>query len=128
MNHETLLLAYEAALATHRWDKVEPLIHEDACFIFSEGTYFGKAAIESAFKATFELIQDEHYAIKNIVWTYVDSNGATCTYDFAWSGRIAGRPASGSGRGTTLVVRHDDRWQIMHEHLGPAPALPVERK
>jgi hypothetical protein len=48
MDHKTLLLAYKDALATQRWDEVAPLIHEDACFIFSEGTYLGKAAIEPA--------------------------------------------------------------------------------
>jgi hypothetical protein len=47
MNHKPLLAEYKDALATQRWEVVAPLIHEEACFIFSEGTYFGKAAIEA---------------------------------------------------------------------------------
>lgn len=120
MDHKALLLAYKAALATQRWDEVSPLIHEDACFIFSEGTYFGKAAIEPAFRATFNLIKSEHYASKDVVWTYVHGDSAACAYGFEWSGLIEGQLASGTGRGTTVVVRSRDRWQIIHEHLGPS--------
>jgi len=96
MNHKTLLIAYEAALATHSWGAVAPLIHENACFIFSDGTYFGKAAIQSAFTATFDLIKDERYAISKVVWTYVDDRSATCAYEFSWSGLISGKAASGA--------------------------------
>jgi ketosteroid isomerase-like protein len=120
MDHKTLILAYKDALATQRWDEVAPLIHEDACFIFSEGTYLGKAAIEPAVRATFDLIKSERYAIKDVVWTYVHEDSAACTYGFEWSGLIEGQPASGTGRGTTVVVRGGERWQIIHEHLGPS--------
>jgi ketosteroid isomerase-like protein len=120
MNHKTFLAAYKDALATQRWEAAAPLIHEDACFIFSEGTYFGKAAIETAVRATFDFIQSEHYAIKHPVWIYVHDDSAACTYDFEWSGLIEGRLASGTGRGTTVVIRDADRWQIIHEHLGPS--------
>jgi ketosteroid isomerase-like protein len=98
---------------------VAPLIHEDACFIFSEGTYFGKAAIERAIRTTFDLIQGEHYAIRDVVWTYVHDDSAACTYRFEWSGLVDEQPASGTGRGTTVVIRDGVRWQIIHEHLGP---------
>jgi hypothetical protein len=64
MNHNTLLAEYKDALATQRWEVVAPLIHEDGCFIFNEGTYFKKAAIEGAVRATFDLIENEYYAIK----------------------------------------------------------------
>ncbi|MEK6290831.1 MAG: DUF4440 domain-containing protein [Paraburkholderia tropica] len=123
MNHQTLLAAYKDALATQRWDVVVPLIHDDACFIFSEGTYFGKAAIEGAVRATFDLIQSERYAIKGVVWTYVHDDSAACTYDFEWYGLVKGQPASGTGRGTTVLVCDGDRWQIIHEHLGPSATL-----
>ena len=124
MDHKTLLAAYKDALATHRWEAVAPLIHEDACFIFSEGTYFGKAEIEGAIRATFDLIQGERYVIKDLVWTYVHDDNAACTYGFEWSGLIEGQPASGTGRGTTVVVRVGDGWQIIQEHLGPSATRP----
>ncbi|OBR46977.1 YybH family protein [Paraburkholderia tropica] len=125
MNHQRLLAAYKDALATQRWDVVAPLIHEDACFIFSEGSYFGKAAIEGAIRATFDLIRSEHYAIKNVVWTYIHDDSAACAYEFEWSGLIEGQTASGTGRGTTVLVRVEDRWQIIHEHLGPSATLSL---
>lgn len=53
MHHEAFLHKYERALATHSWDAIAPLIDEGACFIFSDGTYFGIAAIEHAIRKTF---------------------------------------------------------------------------
>jgi len=120
MSHTQLLIDYEAALATQDWDVVAPLIHQDACFIFSEGTYLGKPAIEQAFRRTFSLIKEETYQIAQLRWIHVASNSATCTYEFAWSGQIEGKPASGKGRGTTVVVCEAGVWRIIHEHLGPA--------
>jgi hypothetical protein len=44
---------------------------------------------------------------------------AVLTYTFRWSGLIDGKPASGSGRGTSVLVNEGDGWQILTEHLGP---------
>ncbi|MDW5416904.1 nuclear transport factor 2 family protein [Iodobacter sp. CM08] len=120
MAYEQLLSDYKQALATQDWHKVAPLIHQDACFIFSEGTYLGKAAIEAAITRTFNLIKSEHYAIKNLVWVCVTDLCATCTYEFDWSGLIDGVSEQGSGRGTTVAVNNDGVWSIVHEHLGPS--------
>lgn len=38
-------------------------------------------------------------------------------YDCSWSGVINGEPASGSGRGTTVLQRSQDGWKVVHEHL-----------
>jgi len=121
VSHHTLLTEYKHALSTQRWEAVAPLIHDNACFIFSEGSYFGKAAVETAFRNTFDLIKNEHYSIKNLVWIYVGEVRASCTYDFAWSGVIDGKLTSGTGRGTTVVVCGGGIWQIIQEHLGPSP-------
>ncbi len=124
MNHETLLAEYKKALATQNWDVVAPLIHEKACFIFTEGTYFGKSAIETAVRATFNLIKNENYSITNSAWVHVSDTCAICTYDFEWSGLISGKEASGRGRGTTAVIFDHGRWQIILEHLGPPAYRP----
>lgn len=120
MNHEALLAEYKKALSTQRWEVVAPLIHEKACFVFTEGTYFGKVAIEAAIRRTFDLIKNENYSIADLVWVYVSDTWAACTYDFTWSGLISGKQAAGSGRGTTVIVFEHGKWQIIHEHLGPS--------
>ena len=119
LNHETFLSHYEQALGTHEWDAIAPLIHESACFIFSDGTYIGKEAIAHAMRKTFALIQEETYQIDDIRWIHVCADCALCTYIFRWSGKIDGKLSDGKGRGTTLLTKHKDAWKIAHEHLGP---------
>ena len=47
----------------------DPLVHENACVTFSNGTvHIGKAAVRSAYEANFAAIQDEHYEISNVHW------------------------------------------------------------
>lgn len=65
-NPQEFILAYEKALATQSWENVAPLIHEQCVATFSEGTYIGKAQVESAFRKTFSLIKGEKYAISPI--------------------------------------------------------------
>jgi hypothetical protein len=51
-----------------------------------------------------------------------DTETAVYLFDFNWSGIINDKPASGSGRGSSVIVRHEDKWQLLVEHLGPKPA------
>lgn len=118
---ESFLSEYEQALATASWAKVAPLIHEKCAVTFSEGTYIGKAEVEAAFRKTFTLIKDERYSISNVHWIQKTEDIAVYIYDFSWSGTIRGEPASGSGRGTSLLVNQDGKWQLICEHLGPPP-------
>ena len=118
-SHETFLNEYEQALGTHSWDAIAPLIEDDACFVFSDGTYFGIAEIERAIRKTFETIRDETYAISNVRWQYVRGDAALCVYTFNWAGFIGGKASAGCGRGTTFLTRQSGTWKIKHEHLGP---------
>jgi len=114
---------YEHSLASHHWHAVDPLVHDDACVTFSNGTvHVGKAAVQRAFEGNFAAIADEEYRISNIRWVHRGSEIAVYLFDFNWSGRVGGRPASGSGRGTTVLHRNDDGWRLLVEHLGPAAA------
>ena len=114
---------YEHSLASQHWHAVDPLVHDDACVTFSNGTvHVGKAAVQRAFEGNFAAIADEEYRISNIRWVHRGSEIAVYLFDFNWSGRVGGRPASGSSRGTTVLHRNDDGWRLLVEHLGPAAA------
>ena len=113
---------YERALALH-WQAVDPLVHDDACVTFSNGTvHVGKAAVQRAFESNFAAIADEKYRISNVRWVHRGSEIAVYLFDFNWSGRVGGRSASGSGRGTSVLHRDHDGWRLLVEHLGPAVA------
>ena len=114
---------YERALASQGWNAVDPLVHDDAYVTFSNGTvHVGKAAVQRAFEGNFAAIADEEYRISNIRWVHRGSEIAVYLFDFNWSGRVGGRPASGSGRGTSVLHRDDAGWRLLVEHLGPAAA------
>lgn len=116
------MIAYETALSSQDWKRIAPLLHDDVCVTFSSGTFKGKAEVQQAFERTFALIQDEQYAISNLHWAVDDGAVAICLYDFAWQGVINGQPASGGGRGTSVIVKNGAVWQIVAEHLGPHPS------
>lgn len=122
MNHESFLGTYEQALALQSWEALAPFIDDNACFVFSDGTYLGKPQIERAIRATFALIKDEKYRLENVHWVHVTADCALCTYRFVWSGLLNGVLSQGSGRGTSLLVRDAPGWKVMHEHLGPNAA------
>jgi ketosteroid isomerase-like protein len=121
MTAEEFVGLYEEAL-DRRWAAVEPLIHEDACVTFSTGAvHKGKAAVRSAFERNFSAIEGEKYRISNVHWIKRASDVAVYLFDFAWTGRVDGRDVAGSGRGTSVLVRNGDSWQLLAEHLGPGP-------
>ena len=120
MEPEEFLKRYKSALATQDWEIISPLIHKNACVTFSNGHVFrGKEAVQGAFEKNFSLIQDEHYAISDIYWVKKTGEIAVCLYTFNWSGLIQGEPASGSGRGTSVLANEEGKWFLLTEHLGP---------
>ncbi|OLZ83381.1 hypothetical protein BS642_05585 [Chromobacterium violaceum] len=110
---------YKQALATHDWRQVAPWLHEDACFVFSDGTFRGKAAVCEAIRQTFEWIRGEDYQIANLHWTHQGADFAACVYDFHWRGWVEGAQAEGSGRGSCALIRDERGWRLLQEHLGP---------
>ena len=119
MTPQDLMQAYEQALASQEWKNVEPLMHEDVCVTFSSGTFKGTDEVRKVFEHNFSVIEDEEYSIENLHWAFAGRESAVCLYTFQWQGVINGQPASGGGRGTSVLVNEAGRWQIMAEHLGP---------
>ena len=120
MTADEFVRAYQNALTSQSWALVEPLVHEDACVTFSNGTvHKGKAAVQSAYEANFRTIDDEDYRVSNVHWVLRDQDVAVYLFDFSWSGRIGGRQAEGGGRGTSVLVRDGSDWKLLVEHLGP---------
>ena len=82
MSAEDFIRAYQAALASQNWALVEPLVHEDACVTFSNGTvHKGKAAVRAAYEANFSAIEDEDYRISNVHWVRRDEDVAVYLFE-----------------------------------------------
>jgi ketosteroid isomerase-like protein len=100
-------------------------VHEDACVTFSSGmVHKGKIEVRKAFEKNFSLIKDESYFITNVHWVMKHNDIAVYLFDFNWSGIINDKPASGAGRGSSVIIYENDKWQLLVEHLGPKPPNP----
>jgi ketosteroid isomerase-like protein len=123
MTPEEFIQGYEQALASQTWSRVEPLVHPEACVTFSNGAaHKGRQAMQAAFEKNFASIKDETYSMTNVHWVMKTDETAVYLFDFHWSGIINDKPASGSGRGTSVIVREGDQWLLLVEHLGPKPS------
>ena len=118
MSPEEFMQVYERRTNAHDMNALMDLIADDAIYLFSNRTsHIGKAAIRNAIQANFDAIDDENYRLQHLKWLANLENVAACVYEFEWSGRVNGKPASGGGRGTTVIRRVDGRWKVAHEHL-----------
>lgn len=112
-----LMREYEAANNSRVLDKVLAYVAPDASYWFSDGSHYGHAEISVALQETFDAIQGEVYSIHDLTWITASADIAVCRYQFSWSGLVRGKPSSGTGRGTNVLVRHDSGWLIEHEQL-----------
>ncbi len=118
---EELLKEYERSLSSQDFDRVRPLIHEDAVFWFNDGSFRGHEEIEGAFAKTFDLIKEEKFWLTDIEWLFSSEETAACHYQFNWEGIIHGDLCSGNGRGSSVLKSVDGVWKIVHEHLSRNP-------
>jgi ketosteroid isomerase-like protein len=109
--------AYEQATNSHDIAQIAPLIASDAVYWFTDGSHRGRDAVLAAISQTFATIHHEVYRINELEWITADSNQPVCRYRLAWTGTIDGQPRSGRGRGTNVLVKSDETWQMLHEHL-----------
>jgi len=122
MSATDVLQAYTDRINRQDFDLLTELIAPDATFWFSSGTHRGIAAIRRAFEATWQAMgPDERYWLDQLEWIAEGDSAAACIYRFNWQTLADGKPISGSGRGTTVLKRVDDRWWIVHEHLSRYP-------
>ena len=123
MNPEDFVHAYEQALATQDWKQVDPLVHANGCVTFSNGTvHRGKPEVKTAYEKNFSLIKDETYSMTSIDWVLKIPGAAVYLFEFNWSGIIKGKQASGGGRGTSVLIKENEEWKLIAEHLGPLAA------
>ena len=115
---DDFMLAYEQATNSHDVEATLSLIDDEAVYLFSDASvHIGKRAIEKVLRRNFDAIENEKYSIGNLIWVAKSDEVAACVYDYSWYGVINGEPASGSGRGTTVLQRSQDGWKVVHEHL-----------
>ena len=122
MTAQDVLDAYADRINRQDFSLLTELIAPDATFWFSDGTHSGIAAIRAAFEATWQVMgPSEHYWLDQLEWIADGEGAAACIYRFNWEITVEGRREAGSGRGTTVLRRVDDRWWIVHEHLSRHP-------
>jgi uncharacterized protein (TIGR02246 family) len=118
MSPSEFLSRYETATGSQDLESTLNLIAEDAVFLFSNGTtHLGKSAIRQVLAANFATIKDEIYRLSNVHWLATSDSVAACVFEFNWSGTINGEPASGHGRGTSVIRKDKGEWLVAHEHL-----------
>lgn len=122
MTARAVLAAYADRINRQDFDLLTDLVAPDATFWFSDGTHDGIDAIRAAFEATWRIMgPDEQYWLDQHHWIAEGDTAAACTYRYNWKTTFDGKPASGFGRGTTVLRRVGDRWWIAHEHLSREP-------
>jgi hypothetical protein len=112
------LKRFEDASTTGLFANVVGMIHPNALFRFNDGDYRGLEAIQRAFESTWtHNVKDERYYLSDIEVVNVDTSSAAATFHFNWSGVGPHGPFRIVGRGTSLLVLHDDKLKVMVEHL-----------
>lgn len=106
---------YERITNRHEIGPWGELVADDATYWFTTGSYSGRDAIVAAVAHNFDVIRDEDYRISDVEWVAGGEDFAVARYRFAWTGLRDGKPASGSGRGTNVLVKRSGRWQMAHE-------------
>lgn len=114
---------FERAANQGDFDLVAPLIAPDAVYWFTDGSFEGLDAVRRAFETTWATIRNEQYRIEDVRWVALSETVAACIYRFRSEGLVDGRPFSATGRGTNVLVRGQDGWRIVHEHLSRDPLL-----
>jgi ketosteroid isomerase-like protein len=118
MTPDQTLTAYTAAALHHDLEAMLAFVAEDAVYLFSNETcHIGKAAVREAIARNFAAIRNETYGLRKVRWLARTEDLAVAVYEYHWSGEIGGETASGGGRGTTVLRRRGERWEIVHEHL-----------
>lgn len=119
MSPEEFIKAYEEALGSQEWNKVSPLISAKACISFSDGSvHNGIDQIKIAFEKNFNAIKSEKYAMENVRWILKKEDHSVYVFEYHWTGIINGKSHSGSGIGSSIIIKENEKWKLVTEHLG----------
>ncbi len=119
MKAESFISSYERALRTQEWKNLEGLMHDNIAVTFSNGQVFlGKHNVQKAFEKNFTIIKNEQFEISNINWIIKESTFSVYLFEFNWEGIINEKLASGCGIGTSVLIKEDNCWKLLSEHLG----------
>jgi len=122
MDAHAFIKSYEVALKAQDWKVVEPLISTMASVTFSDGTvHIGKDNVQKAFERNFSIIKNEKYLIENVKWLLKEDLHAVYLFEFRWTGIVNGNSVSGSGYGTSVIIKEEGKWKLLTEHLGRKP-------
>ncbi|MEM9364303.1 MAG: nuclear transport factor 2 family protein [Bacteroidota bacterium] len=109
---------FQKASASKNFEEVKPMIHPKALFRFNDGDYQGITNIKMAFENTWSHdIKNEKYIMNTVEIIHIDTNSATVTFNYLWSGDTLKGPIHIAGRGTQVLVVHEGALQIILEHL-----------
>lgn len=106
------------------FDRLEPMIDEQAFFRFNDGDFIGRAAIRAVFEKTWRgdpSVQRTRFFLTDIVVLLTDQVSAAATYTWHWEGRQGELEFRIRGRGTRVLAFEDGRFRIVHEHLSRFP-------
>lgn len=112
---------YEEKANSRNFDLLVPLISEQAIFWFSDGSYTGLKEIRSAFEQTWSNLPNEVYSIGDITLLLAEESSAVICYTFISTSVSNGKESIFKGRGTNILHKMNDSWQIIHEHLSLMP-------
>jgi ketosteroid isomerase-like protein len=128
MTHQSVIYFlnnFEALAQKKNFDLIADMVHERAVFRFNDGDFVGRAAVRVAFEKTWASStgkpEQEKFYLSDIVVVATDTNTAAATYNWNWEGVSQGKSFRIQGRGTRVLVREGERWQIIHEHLSRMP-------
>ena len=118
---QAALERYIAATNTHEFSAVQPCLHPDAIYWFSDQRCQSLPEIQAYFEAAWQMVVNEVYSIDHIQWLAIDAHSASCIYHY-YSGFVDGQYVQGGGRASNLFVYVQGKWLLKHEDLSPHPA------
>lgn len=78
---------FQNASASKNFEEVKPMIHPNALFRFNDGDYHGISNTKRAFENTWSHdIKNEKYTMSDVDIIHIDTNSATVTFNYLWSG------------------------------------------
>lgn len=123
MKPQDFIIAYEKALQTQQWKNVDLLMHNKVTVTFSNGIlHSGRDAVRVAYEKNFSIIKSEIFKVQNVQWIKESESYVVYVFEFKWKGIINEQVVEGGGTGTSILVKENNNWLLLAEHLGSKSA------